>query len=61
MEFGLGFLRHSSRDFWHLTLPELQAAIARNTPKHNEPLLRPDLPELMRQFPDRIGGISHEL
>jgi uncharacterized phage protein (TIGR02216 family) len=47
MHLGLGRLRLAPRDFWAMTLHELHAASGAQSP-----LLRTNLDELMRRYPD---------
>ncbi|OYU49045.1 MAG: hypothetical protein CFE31_06580 [Rhizobiales bacterium PAR1] len=55
MAFGLGVLRLSSIDFWHLTIPEFRAAArgVRGEFDLAEPLPRGAFAALMQRFPDQ--------
>ena len=48
MQLGFGELRLAPRDFWSMTLKELNAALP-----HAEPMSRDDLAALMQRFPDQ--------
>lgn len=54
MAFGLGILRLAPRDFWSLSLPELNAAVAgaSGIAWTGEPITKSDLGALMDRFPD---------
>lgn len=54
MAFGLGHLRLSSKEFWCLSLRELDAAIEGHLgkSKSNASVTRNQLVELMREHPD---------
>lgn len=54
MAFGLGVLRLAPKDFWAMSLAELNAALAGATGVAwaGEPISRNDLGALMRRFPD---------
>ena len=54
MAFGLGVLRIAPRDFWAMSLAELNAAVAGSTGTawSGEPLSKHDLGALMERFPD---------
>ena len=55
MQFGFGVLRLSSKDFWALTLLELDAAAATAASSGNlqRAMSRSELNDLMRAHPDR--------
>jgi uncharacterized phage protein (TIGR02216 family) len=50
MQLGIGRLRLSPEQFWRSTLREL--VIAAGLTSHGSPLLRQNLEEMMRSFPD---------
>jgi uncharacterized phage protein (TIGR02216 family) len=54
MAVGLGLLRLSPREFWAMSLPELQAASEAlfGPSPAAPPMSREKLEELMRAFPD---------
>lgn len=54
MAFGLGILRLAPRDFWSMSLLELNAAVAgaSGTAWTGEPITKSDLGALMDRFPD---------
>ncbi|MFO1104369.1 MAG: rcc01693 family protein [Methylocystis sp.] len=56
MAFGLGVLRHSSRDFWSMTPRELFCAAEGVYGKAPGAPSRAALDELMRRFPDSAGS-----
>jgi uncharacterized phage protein (TIGR02216 family) len=53
MGLGLGLLRLSPRDFWAMTMPELERALSVLSPSKSLAPRRDDLAALMRAFPDR--------
>lgn len=52
MEFGLGQLGRSPREFWAMTPRELEAAVAGAFGRGPVPLAREELETLMSRFPD---------
>lgn len=54
MAFGLGVLRLAPKDFWFMSLNELNAAIAGATGMAwtGKPISRNDLGALMQRYPD---------
>jgi len=53
MSFGLGHLKLAPRDFWSLSLPELNAALRVHFPDSSNALSRTELNELMQINPDK--------
>lgn len=53
MQFGFGVLRLSSKDFWALTLLEMDAALTAYLGNSQQAMSRVELNELMRAHPDR--------
>ena len=53
MQFGFGVLRLSSKDFWFLSLPELEAALRIYQVDGPHPMSRLRLDQLMRAHPDQ--------
>jgi uncharacterized phage protein (TIGR02216 family) len=49
MQFGLGTLRLTPTEFWRSTLRELRAAVSSS---FQPPLLRQNLDDLMKDYPD---------
>ncbi len=52
MSFGLGRLQMAPKDFWAMSLPELNAALRVYYPDTNHAPSRRDLNELMQNHPD---------
>ncbi len=53
MALGFGVLRLAPREFWSLTLRELEAAVrGLGGANSTTPLVRTDLTALMQRFPD---------
>ena len=53
MQFGFGVLRLSSKDFWSLSLPELEAAMGVHQIGRPPVMTRTRLDQLMRAHPDQ--------
>ncbi|MEP1206728.1 MAG: phage tail assembly chaperone [Rhizobiaceae bacterium] len=53
MRFGLGQLRLAPKDFWALSLPELNAALRFHHPAAVSLLSRQDLNQMMHKHPDK--------
>lgn len=60
MALGLGVLKLAPRDFWSLSLPELNAAIMGMTGVAwaDRALTRKDFGALMRRFPDKTSKLE---
>jgi len=54
MEFGFGVMHLSPKDFWSLTVPELQAALEQTYPNITQGLERSWLRDAMTKYPDKI-------